>query len=107
MIFDADGKPVPARRPTGHVCDKCGSPMVLREGRRGPFLACTGYPKCKNALDVDAQGNPIRPADTGIRCEKCGRPMVIKRGQRGPFLSCSGYPACKNVRAIGGDWPLA
>ena len=55
MNLDAEGKPVLTAKPTEHNCEKCGKPMVLREGRRGPFLACTGYPKCKNAKDVDAR----------------------------------------------------
>ena len=59
MNFDAEGKPVPSRVETEHVCEKCGKPMVLREGQRGPFLACTGYPKCRNAKDVDAEGKPV------------------------------------------------
>ena len=50
--------------------------MVIREGRRGPFLACTGYPKCKNAKDVDANGNPVAQIDLGIKCEKCGAAML-------------------------------
>ena len=90
MNFDAEGKPVLASKPTEHVCDKCGKPMVLREGPRGPFLACTGYPKCRNAKDVDAEGNPVKPIETGINCDKCGAPMVVRRGPRGPFLGCSG-----------------
>ena len=56
--------------------------MVLREGRRGPFLACTGYPKCKNAKDVDAEGNPVKPIETGIKCEKCGSRWWSKQGPR-------------------------
>ena len=80
MNFDAEGKPVLSAKPTEHICEKCGKPMVLREGRRGPFLACTGYPKCKNAKDVDAEGNPVKPIDTGVACEKCGTPMAVKKG---------------------------
>ena len=86
MNFDAAGKPVLASKPTEHVCDKCGKPMILRDGPRGPFLACTGYPKCRAAKDVDAEGNPLKPIDTGVVCEKCGSPMTVKRGPRGPFL---------------------
>jgi DNA topoisomerase-1 len=107
MTLDAEGKPVVTAKPTEHKCEKCGSPMGLRVGRRGPFLACTGYPKCKNALDVDAQGNLIRPLPTGISCDKCGAPMVIRRGQRGPFLACSDYPKCRNTRRLGGDPPAS
>src|SRR5262249_37432058 len=92
--------PVLAARPTEHTCEKCGKPMVIREGRRGPFLTCTGYPKCKNAKDVDAQGNPVQPIDTGVQCEKCGAPMVGKRGPRGPFLGCSAYPKCRSTKQV-------
>jgi DNA topoisomerase-1 len=74
--------------------------MVLREGRRGPFLGCSAYPKCQNIQDVDAQGNPVKPISTGIDCEKCGSAMVVKRGPRGPFLGCSGYPKCKSTKPI-------
>ena len=100
MNFDAEGKPVLAARPTEHMCEKCGKPMVLREGQRGPFLACTGYPKCRNAKDVDAQGNPVKPIDPGIACEKCGSPMAVKKGPRGPFLGCSAYPKCRSTKPV-------
>src|SRR5262245_38592033 len=103
MKFDAEGKPVLAAKPTEHKCEKCGSPMVLREGRRGPFLACTGYPKCKNAQDVDAQGNPVKPLDVGVNCEKCGAPMRVKKGPRGPFLGCSAFPKCRSTKPMPDD----
>jgi Uma2 family endonuclease len=74
--------------------------MVQRTGRRGSFWACSGYPKCKNALLMDARGNPIRPVDTGIACEKCNRPMAIRKGPRGPFLACTGYPGCRNAKPL-------
>ncbi len=74
--------------------------MVLREGPRGPFLACTGYPKCRRAMDVDANGNPIKPIETGITCEKCGSPMAVKRGPRGPFLGCTAYPKCRSTKQV-------
>src|SRR5262249_14424103 len=50
--------------------------------------------------DADAQGNIVKPPDTGIVCEKCGSPMVIRTSWRGPFLSCSGYPKCRNAKSI-------
>jgi DNA topoisomerase-1 len=100
MNFDAEGKPVLSARPTEHVCEKCGKPMVLREGPRGPFLGCSGYPKCRNLKDVDAQGNPLKPIDTGVKCEKCGGPMAVKRGPRGPFLGCSAYPKCRSTKPM-------
>jgi DNA topoisomerase-1 len=100
MNIGDDGKPVITARPTEYTCEKCGKPMVLREGRRGPFLACTGYPNCKNAKDVDAEGKPIQPIDSGIACEKCGKPMAVKRGPRGPFLGCTGYPKCRSTKPM-------
>jgi DNA topoisomerase-1 len=100
MNIDAEGKPVLSSRPTEHKCNKCGAPMVLREGPRGPFLSCSAYPKCRNAMDVDANGNPVKPIEVGIDCEKCGSPMVVKRGPRGPFLGCSAYPKCKSTKKI-------
>ena len=54
--IDAEGKPVPSRVETEHVCEKCGKPMALRQGRRGPFLGCTGYPKCRNVAAGGRRG---------------------------------------------------
>lgn len=92
---------------TDLTCDKCGAPMVIKYGKSGEFLACSGYPECKNAKDFerDPAGNiKIRekqetPTDAEP-CEKCGSPMVLKRGRYGEFLACSGYPKCKNIRSI-------
>jgi DNA topoisomerase I len=74
--------------------------MALRQSRRGLFLGCTDYPKCKRALALDAEGKPFDPTATDKLCEKCGRFMLIKRGPRGRFLACSGYPECRNTKAI-------
>jgi DNA topoisomerase I len=91
---------------TGHVCEKCGLPMVIKRGRRGEFLACSGYPKCKNAKDFRKEEDgtikiavPVEAGEQEI-CDKCGKPMVVKRGPRGPFLACTGYPECKNTKRI-------
>src|SRR5262249_48052786 len=65
-----------------------------------PFLACSGYPECKNAKDVDAEGKPIEPVDLGVRCDKCGSPMAVRRGPRGPFLGCTAYPKCRNYKPL-------
>jgi DNA topoisomerase-1 len=100
MNLDASGNAVLSSKPTEHICDKCGAAMVLREGPRGPFLACTAYPKCRNAKDVDAEGNPMKPIETGVECVKCGAPMTVKRGPRGPFLGCSAYPKCRSTKPM-------
>jgi len=86
---------------TDLVCDKCGKTMVIKQGRRGEFLACSGYPECKNAMSFtrDAEGRivPQKREESGVACDKCGKPMVVKRGRRGEFLACSGYPECRNA----------
>ncbi len=70
------------------VCELCGRPMAIKEGRFGNFLACTGYPECKNTKPI------IR--STGVMCPKCGKEIVEKRGRKSGkvFYGCSGYPEC-------------
>lgn len=82
---------------TDKVCDKCGKPMVVKWSRTGKFLACSGFPECRNTMPLENGG---QPQETGETCEKCGSPMVIRTGRFGPFLACSGYPKCKNTRAV-------
>ena len=69
-------------------CELCGRPMAIKEGRFGNFLACTGYPECKNT-------KPIIKT-TGIKCPKCGKDIIEKRGRKTGkvFYGCSGYPDC-------------
>lgn len=86
---------------TDEVCNKCGKPMVVKKGRFGPFLSCSGYPDCKTIVkikkgDRDA-APPQEPQATDTPCDKCGKPMIIKQGRYGQFLACSGYPDCKNI----------
>ena len=84
--------------PTDAVCERCGSKMVKRWGKRGYFLACSSYPKCRYTREVE--GNGENQVETGARCEKCGGPMVIKNGKFGRFLACSNYPTCKFTQAL-------
>ncbi|HMK44458.1 MAG TPA: type I DNA topoisomerase [Dissulfurispiraceae bacterium] len=88
--------------PTDEKCEKCGEPMVIKWGRHGRFMACSGYPKCKNTRPLEGEGGqaPAEPELTGELCEKCGAPMVIKRGRYGKFMACSRYPECKNAKPI-------
>ena len=89
--------------PTKEVCEKCGQPMVIRQGRFGKFLACSGFPKCKNAFPVNEAGEKVKPEVTDKVCEKCGKQMVVKTGRRGRFLACSGYPDCKSTLSLDGE----
>jgi len=77
---------------TGESCEKCGSPMVVKRGRFGPFLACSKYPECKNTKRITRAPEP-----TDRICDKCGANMVIRQGRFGPFLACGAYPKCKNI----------
>jgi DNA topoisomerase-1 len=74
--------------------------MIVRGSKRGPFLACSAYPKCRNAKQLPEELRE-KPRETGEPCEKCGRPMVQKTSRWGkPFIACSGYPECKNTRNV-------
>ncbi|MEE8111130.1 MAG: type I DNA topoisomerase, partial [Acidobacteriota bacterium] len=85
--------------PTDQDCSKCGKKMVMKWGRYGQFLACSGYPDCKNTQEPNGKGNlAAEPIDQS--CEKCGMPMVVKKGRFGQFLACSGYPNCRNTKKI-------
>lgn len=92
--------------PTDEKCENCGSPMVIKFGRYGQFLACTNYPECKTTRDIpklhDEAGEEAAEAAAEETCENCGRPMVLKRGRFGQFLACTGYPECKTTRKIQG-----
>ncbi len=90
--------------PTDIICEKCGKQMVIKWGRFGRFLACPGYPECKNTKEFaeTAEGIEIveKETETDEVCEKCGKPMIIKTGRFGRFMACSGYPECENTKAI-------
>ncbi len=79
-------KKAPAE-PTNEVCEKCGSPMVIKRGRYGRFMACSNFPACRNA-------RPLR-AEMNILCPKCGAKLVERRTKRKRvFYGCSRYPEC-------------
>ncbi len=75
-------------------CPKCGRDLVIKWGRNGRFIACTGYPECTytRPLDEDVE-------ETKEICPKCGAPLVVKVGKFGRFLACSNYPECKFTKA--------
>jgi DNA topoisomerase-1 len=94
--------------PTELTCDKCGQPMVIRWGRHGSFIGCSGYPDCTNTRELKVDLPDVETADLTDQedtdyCENCGRPMVLKRGRFGTFYACSGYPDCKTTKRIGGE----
>ena len=81
----------------GMTCDICGKSMVIRWGRNGRFIACSGYPDCKNTKPLEEEALPQTSDEI---CSKCGKPMVYKVGRYGRFLACSDYPTCKNTKPI-------
>jgi DNA topoisomerase-1 len=98
-------------RPTAEVCEKCGKPMVIKWGRHGSFLACSGYPDCKNTRELTKElavenGQPIQEHHAQDHseesCDLCAKPMVMKRGRFGTFLACTGYPDCKGTKSLKG-----
>ena len=88
-------------------CENCGRVMVLKRGRFGQFMACTGYPDCKTTRRLD-QGKKVPDIPLDELCPKCGRNMMIRHGRFGEFTACSGYPDCKYVKQnfIGVKCPL-
>lgn len=90
--------------PTDFICEKCSKPMVIKWGRNGSFLACQGYPECRNTKEVvknlDGTYEIIPEQTTDEVCETCGAPMTIKRGRFGSFLACTKYPDCKTTKPI-------
>jgi len=94
-------------KPTDLTCDKCGKPLVIKWGKHGSFLACTGYPDCTYTRELtvdlpDVDGANLAEQGEEEYCENCGRPMVLKKGRFGTFFACTGYPDCKTTRQIGG-----
>jgi DNA topoisomerase-1 len=87
---------------TDENCDKCGSPMVIKWGRYGKFLACSNYPECKNTRQLEGgEGAPEVHED--VEKETCpvhGEKMVLKKGRFGPFLACPNYPDCKVTKRL-------
>jgi DNA topoisomerase-1 len=98
-----------APQPTDEVCPECGKPMVIRSGRFGKFLACTGFPKCKTTQRMTPGNGEGRATSakkqsvaepTEEACPKCGRPMVMRSGRFGKFLACTGFPKCRTTKKI-------
>jgi DNA topoisomerase-1 len=100
--------------PTDQSCPNCGKPMVIRKGRYGKFMACSGFPKCKTTMRMTADSDQESPdgattkqaktrsvaEPTDQTCPNCGKPMVIRKGRYGRFLACTGYPKCKTTKRI-------
>ena len=87
---------------TDEVCPESGHPMVIRWGRNGRFMACSGFPECKytRPLEGEAQEQPQAIEDP---CPECGKALLVRRSRRGPFVGCTGYPECRYTRPLEGE----
>lgn len=88
---------------TDEICEKCNSPMVIKTGRYGRFLACSNYPDCKNTRNLaeeskDENGEVVPPTTLDEKCPDCGAGLVEKSGRYGKFIGCSNYPECKYIK---------
>jgi DNA topoisomerase-1 len=95
-------------KPTDLTCEKCGKPLVIKWGKHGSFIACTGYPECTYTRELTVDLPDVDKADLSEQadeeyCENCGRPMVMKKGRFGTFYACTGYPDCKTTKPVGGQ----
>ena len=91
---------------TDDICELCGKYFVKKWGSNGRFMACSGYPKCKNTKPLPEDQAKIIES-TNIICKRCNAPMVMKGGKFGNFLGCSTYPNCTHTQpmSIGMDCP--
>ena len=88
---------------TDEKCPKCKEPMIIKMGRFGRFMACTGYPECKTTKPVEEEGeNGEKPESEKIeeKCPDCKSDLEYKHGRFGKFIGCSGYPDCKFIKKI-------
>ena len=93
LLEKADASALTMKEPpqeTDIVCEKCGSKMLIRDGKFGKFLACSNFPKCKNTKPLESEIKKI-----GV-CPECGADMIERKSKKGKiFYSCSKYPECK------------
>ena len=89
-------------KPTDFICDKCSKAMVIKWGKHGSFIACTGYPECTSTRELPTTATEdLGEQGEDEYCPNCGRPMVLKKGRFGQFMACTGYPDCKTTRQLG------
>lgn len=115
-----DGSPAERQQPmaTEEACPECGEGvLIVRQGRRGKFLGCSRYPRCRYTRDyggesvvggaaevlerhAPAEGEATEDDRVAVVCDLCGAPMKVRSGKRGRFLGCTGYPACRGTKPI-------
>ncbi|MBA4312616.1 MAG: type I DNA topoisomerase [Chlorobiaceae bacterium] len=84
---------------TKEICELCGKPLLIKWGRNGRFMACSGYPSCKNTKPLPEDREKVQHL-AGIKCELCSGEMLVRSSRFGTFLGCSNYPKCSNTKPI-------
>ncbi len=97
---------------TDIICDKCGSVMIVKNGRYGKFAACPNYPECKNTKPIGRDGKAVEKEEKPVvvadfKCDICGADMVVRSGKFGSFYACANYPKCRNTKQITKDTGVA
>lgn len=109
--IDEMGSILPVEQ-TDIICEKCGSTMVIKNGRFGRFAACPNYPACRNTKPIsdnvaentlstnggEAEEKEKKIIYADFKCDKCGANMVLRSGRYGTFYACENYPTCKNTK---------
>ncbi|HTP57151.1 MAG TPA: type I DNA topoisomerase [Candidatus Paceibacterota bacterium] len=90
---------------TDKICDKCGSPMVVKRGRFGKFIACSNFPTCRNVLKEDKAKQEVEKV--GRVCPEDGGELVYRRSRFGKFIACSNFPTCRYTEKIAKEKPAA
>lgn len=83
---------------TDEKCEKCGKDMIVKMGRYGKFLACSGFPDCRNIKNLQKEGETNDAEKIDEKCPECGSALQAKRGRFGKFIGCSNYPKCKYIK---------
>ena len=82
-------------------CDLCGKPMLVKNGKFGPFFACSGYPECKHTRPLLPKNDPAQQKAAGMSCKLCGSRMVVKMNRVGQaFFACEKYPQCTHTEPV-------
>nr|WP_294866014.1 type I DNA topoisomerase [uncultured Pseudogulbenkiania sp.] len=88
------------------ACPKCSKPLQIKFGKRGRFIACTGYPECDYTRDIGETAESAAAAAEeptvieGRTCPECGGALHIKKGRYGKFIGCANYPKCKHIEPL-------
>jgi DNA topoisomerase-1 len=100
-LRDAEGRiQVAVEEVREEKCPQCGADMVLKDGRFGPFLACSQYPECRSTMPLSRSGPEEAPPSEAPACPECGSNMVLRNGRFGRFFACARYPECRGTASM-------